>query len=232
MSGRYIIANWKGRLSQSKGLDWIRKFAKERVSLAGSRVIIAPPCISLTSLQKQAKDESLNDLHWAMQDISPFPPGGYTGAIPAALVKDLVGYVIIGHPERRRYFHETEQEVANKAAEVVEAGMIPIICMNREIAAKQIAALNDDVIAEMITAYTPSVSGQNKAVAESPEEVAKAAKYIAGLSGNRPVVYGGGVKQANMSQYEGLSGIAGVLVGEAGLDPDEFAGIVRAVSKG
>ena len=230
MAKKYVVANWKGRLTLEQGQEWLQEYQGAMVGNPEAEVIIAPPCISLVTLCQEASDKNMT-LGWAMQDISPYPPGAYTGSIPASLVKDLANYVIVGHPERRRYFHEDDQDVANKAFEVVEAGMTPVICLDSQMAAGQIGALHDDVLEKMIAAYTPHLSGQTEKAPLPVDEVAAAVEHIASLT-SRPVLYGGGITISNAPQYAAVAGIAGLMAGGGSLKAADFAGIVRAVTNG
>ncbi|NCO31390.1 triose-phosphate isomerase, partial [bacterium] len=74
---------------------------------------------------------------------SPFPVGKYTGATAASQLASLgVKYAIVGHSERRRYFSEDNTQVANKVRQCVEAGIIPIVCVDDEYVSTQAAAID------------------------------------------------------------------------------------------
>ncbi len=227
MTKKYVIANWKGRLSLQQGREWLAEYRRERIREDGVRVIVAPPCLSLVSLRLDA-EEAGDGLRWCAQDISPYPPGGYTGSIPAALLRGIADYVLVGHPERRRYFHEDVQEVANKAAEAVEAGITPVVCLDRENSGAQVGALADEVLTRMLVAYTPQLYGRTEKAPEDPAAVAEAVDHISRLT-KRPVLYGGSINGTNVHRYTTVPGLAGLLVGRGSFDAPEFAALVRAV---
>jgi triosephosphate isomerase len=165
----------------------------------------------------------------AAQDISPFPKGAYTGAVAADLVKGMVDYVIVGHSDRRRYFHETLQDVANKVNETADAGLVPIVCVDRPYAMSQLTALSDIDCEKMIIAYGP-VDALNFRIPQAPKEVVEAADLISRAHPNRPVVYGGSIIPENARQYASLSGISGLFVGAASLEAASFAAIYQEIA--
>ena len=93
----------------------------------------------------------------AAQDVSPFPPGSYTGAVSAKVLKELgVSYCIVGHSERRRYFHETATDVAAKVRELVEVDITHSFAWNREQITSQFAVLDADLYDKCYFCFEPS----------------------------------------------------------------------------
>ena len=192
-------------------------------------MIIAPSFICLEPLSRLLPALDLEHVTLAAQDISPFPLGSYTGAVAADMVKNMVDYVIIGHSDRRRYFHETSQDTANKLSEAVDADLTPIVCIDSPYTMSQLMALNDVDCREMILAYGP-VEATSVRIPEPPDKVADAAEFITRVHPDRPVVYGGALSPETVDSYVNLPGLSGVFVGEASLDPVRFAAICKQLS--
>jgi len=140
---KYVIGNWKCNKGEDEAKNWLTEFAGRYHPVGGLEIIIAPTFLCLPGLSRQVKELGLAGFSLAAQDISSFPKGSYTGAVAADMVKGMAGYVIVGHSERRRYFHETSQDVANKAREAVDTGLTPIICVDQSYAVAQIQAVSD-----------------------------------------------------------------------------------------
>lgn len=228
MAGKYVIGNWKSNKGRESAREWFAEFAKLYRPVDGLQVIVAPSFICLHSLSEYVKALDLKNVALAAQDVSPFPKGAYTGAVAADMIRDMVDYVIIGHSERRRYFHETSQDTANKMAEAVDAGIKPIVCIDQPYAMSQLTALNDIDCEEMLIAYGP-VEAMTARVPQQPKRVAEAVKFISQIQRERPVVYGGSLTPDNVEEYFSLPQLSGLFVGQSSLDPQSFAAICNKV---
>jgi len=223
---KLIVANWKSHKSPVQAAAWLAEYTP-LVSGAQVDVVLVPAFPLLSSVQAH-----LTQLHSSlllgMQDISPFPPGSYTGAVVAENVIGLgVKYVIVGHSERRRYFRETHQDVANKVDQVLEAGLTPIVCVDDDYVRLQAAAIPENHLSQCIVAYEPLASignGHNQPVSE----VVPVVQRIRDVWGQVPVLYGGSVEPHNVGEY--LAIVDGVLVGHASLEAQTFAAMVTAAA--
>ena len=55
--------------------------------------------------------------------------GAFTGEVSPVALSDLkVGYVVLGHSERREMFAETDESVNKKTIAAFEHGLTPIVC--------------------------------------------------------------------------------------------------------
>jgi triosephosphate isomerase len=225
---KIVVANWKAALSPGKTGVWLETFKKGYRPYPSLRVVLASSFLQLPALAGELS--AMEAVFLAAQDVSPFPPGKYTGAVPAAWLAGLADYVLIGHRERRKYFHETIQDAANKAREAAAAGLRPILCLDRKEAGAQVAALDDHVREKTILAYTPG-EAESLETAASPDEVADAAAYLSGLSGGRPVLYGGGVNAGNAAGFMALPGVAGVMTAAGSLDPESFVKLLAGAGQ-
>lgn len=220
---KYIVANWKSQKTTADGRIWLEQFAALHRGDGGTRVILAPTLVSLEGLAESAKKLKLKNLFFAAQDISPFPRGSYTGAVAADLVQGVAQYAIIGHAERRRYFHESSQDILNKAGEAVDAGLIPLVCVEEAAQLVELTALAE-LDGEIFFAYTPHdpvVSG----AAEPVEKVEEMAKRMQRALPQATILYGGAVTPQNSGTLLAAAGIDGLCVGQASLDAATFVAI-------
>lgn len=162
----------------------------------------------------------------AVQDLSPFPAGAYTGAVSGANLEGLpIKYAILGHSERRRYFHETDQDVANKVDQALQSNITPVVCVDAEYIESQAGAINAEQLKHCIVAYEPLEAigtGNFQPVAQVKPVVEK----IKEIFGDVAVIYGGSVSAANVAEY--LTIVDGALVGGQSLDAPKFAQLVLA----
>lgn len=225
----YLLANWKSHKTLAEAEAWLEKFSRSPHPDPQLQIIIAPPAPFLVPLWQKLQTMGLANVALAMQDLSPFPLGSYTGEVAAAMVRDFAEYAIVGHSERRRYFHETHQEVANKVGEAIAAGIKPIVCLDLPYAREQLAAMEEQDLAQLIIGYGPV-----EAVGiDLPQSFAKAGEAVAALRAlapGTPILYGGSINTKNVGEYRTLAGISGLMVGTASLEPEEFAAIGRALS--
>lgn len=226
---RYIIGNWKCYKDQRSAREWFDDFARLYRPHEDVEVVVAPTFLCLEGIAEYLKKLGLENVSLAAQDVSPFPRGAYTGAVAADLVKEMVDYVIVGHSDRRRYFHETSHDVANKFNETVDAGLTPIVCVDQPYAMSQLTALIDIEYDNMLIAYGP-VDALNFRIPQEPDKVAEAAKFVAQILPKNPIVYGGSLTPDNAGSYVNIQGVSGLFVGSASLDPKSFNAIYQKMA--
>ena len=158
-----------------------------------------------------------------VQDVSPFPAGAYTGAVSARNLEGIgIEYALIGHSERRRYFHETIQEVANKVTQCLETKIIPIVCVDKEIIHAQANALQDDERKQVIVLYEP-VGHIGTGEIEELSVVESLADQVHEAFGSFVrVLYGGSVDKKTQEQFLNSSKLAGFGMGSASLEAETF----------
>lgn len=230
VSGRLVVGNWKCRKSPAEAYDWLAEFNEGYEPVEGVSVVVAVPMTLLIPLSDQLKLIDMHRFFLAAQDVSAFPSGNYTGAISADMLKSTCSHVIIGHPERRRYFHETARDVVNKVSEAADSGLVPIVCVDDKNAMSQLTALSDIDCDSLVIAFN---AADDADFHEPPpvETVARLASYVSQVYPARPVIYGG---RAGCSSYTALLAvpqISGFMVAEDSLRPRSFLSIVKAVQQ-
>jgi triosephosphate isomerase len=223
-----IIANWKSQKTSEHCRKWLDTFSQMYQPDGDVEIIIAPSMVSLEAVNEHMKKLGLKNMAVAAQDVSPYPLGSYTGAVAADLLKPFAKYVIIGHSERRRYFHETLQDVANKLSEAADSGIVPILCVEKSETLFRLISLVDVAWESVIIAYTP-VDELNFAIGEPPERVSKTVLELMGRLPKSSYVYGGAVHRDNAASYIGIQALSGLFVGSESLEVASFAHICRQV---
>src|SRR4030042_6009087 len=109
---KYIIANWKANKNLEQTKQWLETFSKNYEQKENVIVIIAP---SFPFLQEVASfSKEIKNIYTAVQDLSQFEEGSFTGEVTAKSLQGLADYAILGHSERREKFNETDETIAQK----------------------------------------------------------------------------------------------------------------------
>ncbi|RUM40401.1 MAG: hypothetical protein DSY70_03665 [Desulfobulbus sp.] len=222
---KIIVANVKAALAPDQVNNWLKSFQGLYAPSASVKVVLAVPFLYME--QVAGKIAGIDQVTLAAQTVSPRPSGNYTGATPAAWLKGLADYVLVGHRERRLYYHEDNQTVAAQVRETVSAGITPIICLDRKNKGSQLAAIDTEDLEQSLVAYTPDDSVKLEIPADN-QEISDTAASFASAAGVK-VLYGGGVNKGNAAELAGLAGISGLMVGKGCLDGGEFAELVNSV---
>lgn len=226
---KLVIANFKSNKNREDYENWISTFEKESSSLPATlNVVLAPSTVDLMLFSNHLLDHKLYpQTNLGVQDISPFPAGAYTGAVGSVnLVGFNVTHAIVGHSERRHYFHETYQDVANKVRECVAAKITPIVCVRKDDIVPQVAALEPSLLAQVVVAFEP-VDHIGTGAADTLEDIIATKQLVQASFGKVPYIYGGSVDPHTDPNILHSPEIDGFLVGTASLDPQTFLSLLK-----
>lgn len=215
----YITGNWKSNNTVSQAKAWFEGFAeiyKKNPYPDFIKVIIFGPFTALYEM-KQVRDANSLPIELGAQDISPFPPGAFTGEENGQMLKELVEWVVLGHSERRKLLNEDDYELGFEVQQAKQSGLSVIYCVPDD--QTHVSADADIIGYEPIWAI-----GTGKT--DSPDNANSVIAGIKAKSGVDRAVYGGSVVADNVSSFVHQPAIDGVLVGGASLDPVKFADLI------
>ncbi|SRR5579883_558843 len=252
MRQKFVCGNWKmnGTIEETRKLlfqlnvEWSK-------TCENIEVAVCPPFTSLLIAKHELEFAKIKfgaqNCHW--QD-----KGAFTGEISAVMLAELdCTYVIVGHSERRTLFGETNETVAKKAAAVIQAGMLPIICVGeteKEREANQteavlraqiegsLATITNENCSKMVIAYEPVWAigtGKNATPAQAQEAHAFIRSELKMRYGNAAdsiqILYGGSLKPENADAIFAQPDVDGGLIGGASLDAGSFVRIIESAAE-
>ncbi|WP_321425658.1 BT_3928 family protein [uncultured Bacteroides sp.] len=250
MRKNIVAGNWKMNMTLAEGLA----LAKELNEVLAAEkpncdVVIGTPFIHLASV---AAAIDTNKIGVAAQNCADKVSGAYTGEVSAAMVASTgAKYVILGHSERRAYYHETAEILKEKVVLALANGLTPIFCIGEvleereagkqnEVVSSQLAGSLFDLSAEdfskIILAYEPvwAIGTGKTASAEQAQEIHAyirstiVAKYGKEVAENTSILYGGSCKASNAKELFANTDVDGGLIGGASLKAADFKGIIDA----
>ncbi len=256
MKKKLIVGNWKmnGKFGSNQVLlDELLAGVRANHPACDVAVCVPYPYfVQVQDYQDRSRDESGHPLLMlGAQDVSAHESGAYTGEVSATMLRELsVGYVIVGHSERRQYHAETDAVVALKTKRALAAGITPIVCVGetlaereagktQEVVKRQLAAVihdNGHCISEIVVAYEPvwAIGTGKTATAEQAQEVHAVLRAQLKAATEYPdrvqLLYGGSMNAANAGQLLSQPDIDGGLVGGASLKSADFLAIIAAAS--
>lgn len=245
-----IAGNWKMNLTASEAKVFAEAVKNNIPSNDTVDSVIGSPALFLETLVDAAKG---TDLKISAQNCYWENSGAFTGETSPAALADLgVDYVIIGHSERREYFHETDEDINKKAKAIFANGLTPILCCGESLETYEagktaewiegqitagLADLTDAQVSSLVIAYEPiwAIGTGKSADATIADEICGVVRQtVAKLYGSEVasevrIQYGGSVKPENIAEYMAKENVDGALVGGASLQTDSFLALLDAV---
>ncbi|MCR4828046.1 MAG: triose-phosphate isomerase [Bacteroidales bacterium] len=252
MRKNIVAGNWKMNKTFEQADELVSTLVEklEETELKqNTLMILCPPYPYL----EMSTDYS-NDSYFMVgaQDVSEHEEGAFTGEVSAAMLESMdVEYCIVGHSERRQYFHESDQQVAAKVNQLLAHEIRPIVCCGEvleereankqfDVVKRQICDglfhLSAEQFASVVIAYEPvwAIGTGKTATPEQAQEMHAfirsliAEKYGKEVADETSILYGGSCKPGNAKELFANPDVDGGLIGGASLKADDFMAIATA----
>jgi len=244
-----VAGNWKMNKTAKEAAQFFNELKPLVADVKNSGIVIGAP---FTALETATRETAGSNIKIAAENMNAKESGAYTGEVSPLMLKDLgVEYVILGHSERREYYHETDEIINEKVKSALAHDLKPILCIGEKLEEREAGTTNDVVktqivgglkdvtaaeMANVVLAYEPVWAiGTGKTA--TPEQAQEVHAFIRGLltdlygkevAENVTVQYGGSMNDANAADLIAQTDIDGGLVGGASLIPEKFAVIIKA----
>ena len=214
---------------------------------AGVEVLVCPPTIDLCCVAHKLEGSAIalgaQNCYWEAS-------GAYTGETSVPMLKSAgCTYCIIGHSERRDYFHESDEDQNKKAKALVAGGIVPVFCCGEPLEVREAGTYVEHVVAQvkagleglelasadqLVVAYEPiwAIGTGMTATADDAQEVCHAVRealvelFGAEMADGIRVLYGGSAKPGNIAELVAKPDVDGALVGGASLKAADFSEMV------
>lgn len=243
-----IAGNWK----MNNDREAAKALAAELVEAlpevpAGVEVLVCPPTIDLCCVAHKLEGSAIalgaQNCYWEAS-------GAYTGETSVPMLKSAgCTYCIIGHSERRDYFHESDEDQNKKAKALVAGGIVPVFCCGEPLEVREAGTYVEHVVAQvkagleglelasadqLVVAYEPiwAIGTGMTATADDAQEVCHAVRealvelFGAEMADGIRVLYGGSAKPGNIAELVAKPDVDGALVGGASLKAADFSEMV------
>ncbi|MDH5475396.1 MAG: triose-phosphate isomerase [Cyclobacteriaceae bacterium] len=252
MRQKIVAGNWKmnntieeGKKLTSEIVDMVNKEGVDDV-----KVIIAPPAPYLSTVV--GLTDGANNVEVSAQNCNEHESGAYTGEVSVSMLNSIdVKYAIIGHSERREYFHETNEQLSKKVDALLKSGLTPIFCCGETLSTREngnhfeyvsnqlsegLFHLGEEDFKKVVIAYEPiwaigtGVTASSEQAQEMHAVLRKhlSSKYGTEIANNTSILYGGSCKPDNAKELFACEDVDGGLIGGASLKAKDFVDIVKS----
>lgn len=247
MRKTFIAGNWKMNKTATEGAV-LAKELKEALKDADTRVLVAPPFITIPAVAEVLKG---SNILVGAQNMSDNVSGAFTGEVSCEMLLDEgVSVVILGHSERRALYGETDEFINKKVLLALEKGLEVILCVGETLEEREdgkvesvvgtqltggLKNVSKDFISKVTIAYEPvwAIGTGKTATPEDADAVHSFIRkevenlYDSSVADAMIIQYGGSVKPSNVKELMGMPNIDGALVGGASLTADSFVPLVE-----
>src|SRR6478672_4660232 len=250
MRRNIVAGNWKMNKNAEETEDLLNELIDKLPDDVEAQIIVAPTFVNLASAVDHVE---FTNITIAAQNMHQAENGAYTGEISAGRLKSIgVETVIIGHSERRAYFHETDSILAYKVDTALTHNMTVIFCFGEELKDRQdkqhfnvienqlrdgLFHIKNESWENIILAYEP-VWAIGTGETATPEQAQEMHRFIretvrhtfgSNIAEDVSILYGGSVKPENAKEIFSKTDVDGGLIGGAALKAADFAAIVNGI---
>lgn len=245
----FIAANWKMNMYHRDAVELVRGIIEQTRLFTSIDVMVAPPFTILETVKGEIQN---THIQLGSQDVFFEESGAYTGEISPGMLLDAgCTYVIIGHSERRQYFHETDEIINKKVFATLKNHLVPILCvgetweerkqgntfltLNRQILFG-LQGIDNEKLSSLVIAYEPvwAIGTGKSATKEQVQEVhsylRKVIKEFTSsqeIANQLRILYGGSMNPKNAQEILSQKDVDGGLIGGASLKIDSFSSLVQ-----
>jgi triosephosphate isomerase len=243
-----MAANWKMHKTISEAINTAVRLKYACQSIDDRDVVLCP---TFTSIKAVAETVSESMIEVGAQNMHYASSGAYTGEVSPPMVEDAgAEWVILGHSERRQYFGEDDDLLAQKLDAAAEQGFKVFFCIGeteqerddgrvREVLTDQLRGplgeFDLDQFEELVVAYEPiwAIGTGQSASPDQADEAHETVREVLddlfgdGAGQRTRVIYGGSVKPNNVEQLMAKPNLDGALVGSASLNSEDFSKIIK-----
>lgn len=248
---KFIAANWKmnkGLVESQKFTEEIKAYSEKNKNI-NCEIVICPPFTSLEAVHRKLNGSPIK---LGAQNVYYESNGAYTGEISCSMLKSCgCEYVLIGHSERRQYFHETNETVNKKILKSLDEGLKPILCVGETLQEHQdhiteavieeqlkicLSYVESEDMQNIVIAYEPvwAIGTGKNATAHQAETVHNFIRkkikktYNEDIANKLKIIYGGSINANNAKELFAPASVNGGLVGGASLDEKTFIEIINS----
>lgn len=250
MRKNIVAGNWKMNKNLQEGIALAKELNEILTAdKPNCDVVICTPFIHLASVTPLV---DANIMGVGAENCADKVSGAYTGEVSAEMVASTgAKYVILGHSERRAYYHETPEILKEKVKLALENNLTPIFCIGEVLEEREAGKQNEVVYAQLagslydlsaedfskiVLAYEPvwAIGTGKTATPVQAQEIhafirsAVAEKYGKEIAENCSILYGGSCKPSNAKELFANPDVDGGLIGGAALKVADFKGIIDA----
>ncbi|GFO72444.1 triosephosphate isomerase [Bathymodiolus japonicus methanotrophic gill symbiont] len=250
MRRNLVVGNWKMKINQQSAQKLIGEIIAGLPS-EDADIVVCPPYVYIPEVSQRLEGTTIG---LGAQNVATHSEGAYTGEIAAVMLKDFsCKYAIVGHSERRANYADTDETVAQRFKQALDADIIPVLAIGElleereqgvtfDVVAKQLNAVIDfagiDSFQNAVIAYEP-VWAIGTGLTASAEQAQEVHQYIRQLLAGKnqqiaekiQILYGGSVKPQNAQALFAMPDIDGALVGGDSLNADSFLKIYSSFQK-
>ena len=250
MRKKIVAGNWKMNTTIPAGIELAREINQlaDKTNNKEVVIIIAPPFSHLTGVSEVINER----ICLAAQNCASEQSGAYTGEVSASMLKSIpCRSVIIGHSERRKYFKESNEDLAKKVNICINNDLFPIYCCGEELKERKsnnhfdivktqieegLFHLSQLDFLKVVIAYEP-VWAIGTGVTASSEQAQEMHKFIRGLVKNKygtetadstSILYGGSCNPGNAKELFSNPDVDGGLIGGASLKANDFFKLINS----
>lgn len=252
MRKKIVAGNWKMNMTFDEG----QKLTSEIVNMYKDEAVkdviavLNPPFPHIFPVKKLIGDTK--GIALGAQNCSDKNGGAYTGEVSAKILASFgVQYVILGHSERREYFKENNELLAEKVKTALAHGLTPIFCCGESLEIRTAGThesnvkfqltqslfdLSPEDFSKVVIAYEPiwAIGTGKTATADEAQEMHAAlrrhisTKFGKELAAETSILYGGSANPGNAKELFSKPDVDGGLIGGASLKSRDFLDIIKS----